>query len=249
METPLKENIRIFPDHEAASRSAASLFLKFAGESMGGRGTFSVALSGGATPIRMFNIIGSEYADAVQWDRVHVFWADERCVPADSGDSNFGIAYELFLSQVSIPDGNIHRIRGEGDPSKEAIRYEQEIRAAFPSGLPAFDLVILGMGMDGHTASLFPDTDAAGETERLVTSSYGGQHRGWRITLTLPVLNNAKNIFFLVTGSEKAGIVARVLGESEERESLPAGLVNPVKGKLIWFLDESSARKLTMRKG
>jgi len=236
---------RILPDLEALSHEGGIVFARIAREAISGRGRFAVALSGGETPRRLYALLGSPlFQDEINWNGAHFFWADERCVPPEREESNFKWAWDLFLSKTPVPASNIHRIRGEEDPEKEAKRYETELRLFFGSeGPPRFDLVLLGVGDDGHTASLFPDSNAVEERTRLVLPVFLEEPKKNRITLTLPVLNHASKILFLVSGSSKAEVVKRILAREKSAEKLPAALVKPYQGSVLWLIDEAASTK------
>jgi 6-phosphogluconolactonase len=190
--------------------------------------------------------LGSEaYCHRVDWQHVHLFWADERCVPKEDKASNFRTAFDTLLSKVALPDKNIHRIKGEEAPDKAARDYEEEIRRFFGgSERPGFDLMILGMGEDGHTASLFPGSKLLEETARLAIPVYLEGPEKNRITLTLPVFNNADQILFLVAGPSKAAMLSEILGEGEKKKGFPAGLIRPAHGNITWLIDQQAAGKL-----
>ncbi len=230
----------------ALSRGAVDRFLGLSRESIFAGGRFTVALSGGSTPHRLYSLLGSDPSqESVNWTRIHVFWADDRAVPSGHPDSNFKLAFDTFLSKVPIPEENLHRIKGEEELERAAKGYEDDLRNFFGRHrMPVFDLIILGIGEDGHTASLFPGSSALTETTRLALPVYRERPKTGRVTLTLPVLNNASHILFLVSGRAKADIVAEVLGEGKENGRYPAGLVNPSHGSLEWFIDKDAARKL-----
>ena len=244
MEASLKVELHVLRDIGEIGLKAAETFVELAKSAVASKGRFAVALSGGATPQGLYSLLATSYRDEVPWGSVHIFWGDERCVPKEHEESNFRVAYESLLSKIDLPGENIHRMRGDLGPEAGAREYEEEIRRFFgPSGLPAFDLILLGMGEDGHTASLFPGSKALEETERLVAPVYPEGHGRERITLTLPVLNNATHIVFLVSGSSKAEVLSRVLGNGERGE-YPAGLVRPLRGSLLWLVDRDAARDL-----
>ena len=205
-----------------------------------------ILLSGGNTPLLLFRKLSSKYQAEIEWERVHFWWGDERCVSPESDQSNYKAANDLLFSAILIPAENIHRIRGEEDPEKEAIRYSEEIKANlnFRGDSPVFDLVILGLGEDGHTASIFPDEIELFEDERIcaVTSHpLSGQKR---ITLNGKVLNNANRIYFLVTGESKAQRIAEIMNDDEAAKLLPAYYITPQNGELIWFIDEAAGSKI-----
>ncbi len=242
----LREQIQILPDLEAISHQAASIFVKTGKNAIDGKRRFVVAISGGSTPRRLYDLLASEeYSHQIDWERVHFFWVDERCVPKDHEDSNFKVSFDSALSKVSMPVENIHRIMGEEDPEKAARDYENEIREFFGTGdWPVFDLIILGMGKDGHTASLFPGSKSLEEREKLTVPVYLEKPKINRITLTLPVLNHASQILILVSGRSKATVLSQVLGDGHKRDRYPAGLINPIHGDLIWLIDQEAADKL-----
>jgi 6-phosphogluconolactonase len=250
MDTPVIEKsnarIEVLSDLETVSLRAASIFVSASRNSIAKKKRFAVAISGGSTPRRLYTLLGSDaYRHRVDWQYVHFFWADERCVPKEDEASNFRTAFDTFLSKIALPDRNIHRIKGEETPDKAAKDYEEEIRRSFgESERPGFDLIILGVGEDGHTASLFPGSKSLEETVRLAIPVYLGEPRKNRITLTLPVLNNADQILFLVAGPSKASVLSEILGEKEKRKWFPAGLVRPARGNMTWLIDQEAAAKL-----
>lgn len=221
---------------------AAVEWTRCADEAIVRAGRFAVALSGGNTPRALYaRLADEEFRSQIAWDRVHFFWGDERSVPADHPDSNYRMAYETLLSRVPVPQTNIHRIETERGPEKAAGEYEALLRDFFsspPGTFPRFDLVLLGIGEDGHTASLFPGSAALEERERLVTAAYVEKLKTHRITFTLPLLNSAAAVAFLVSGKSKAAVVKEILRDGA---NLPAARVAPVNGKLSWFLDKEAA--------
>jgi 6-phosphogluconolactonase len=203
---------------------------------------FTLALAGGSTPRRLYELLSSCYRDQVPWQKVHLFWGDERLVPPDHPESNYRMAREKLLRWLLLPEENVHPVRLLPSFEETAAAYEKELREFFGEQRrsPVFDLILLGLGADGHTASLFPRADALEEKERavlLARSPVGTV----RVTLTLPVLNAARRIFFLVSGAEKARILRRVL---EEKGDLPAQRVAPLKGELVWLVDHAAASEL-----
>ena len=209
------------------------------------KGRFTLAVSGGSTPLSLFELLGTSFRKDIDWGRTGIFWVDERCVPPDDKDSNYKGAYDALLSRVDIPSENVHRIRGEMPPEEGAREYEKELLRCFGSaGLPEFDLVILGVGEDGHTASLFPDAASLSEKKRLAIPVYAGKLQSWRITLTLPVLNNAATILFLVTGQKKAGILREIYEDRKKGPKYPASLIQPVRGEAIWLVDREASSQL-----
>ncbi len=236
--------LRVFNDRASMDGAAADLIVHSLRSAVTERGTFSLALSGGSTPRGLYGLLAAPpYREIIDWKATHVFWADERGVPRDHEDSNYRLADDLFLSKVSMPQGHVHRIRGEDDPSSAASAYEDELRSFFGRGDFTFDLVLLGMGMDGHTASLFPGDPAVTENERFVVPVPAEGRRQARITLTLPAINGARAVLFLVAGAAKATMVKAIL-EGGGSTRYPAGLVRPAGGRLIWYLDSDSARQL-----
>ena len=242
--------IQIVENGEAVSRAAAEMLVSLALEKLTSKESIAVALSGGSTPKNMFAILANDAAlrDRMPWNRVHFFWGDERHVAPDHSDSNFRMTNETMLSRVPVPPENIHRIRAENpDSEKAAEDYEQELRGFFklePEQLPAFDCVFLGMGPDGHTASLFPGTKALHERKRLVVSNWVAKFQSFRITLTAPVLNNADTVIFLVSGAEKAEPLRVVLEGQKQTDLFPSQLIEPTHGKLLWLVDQAAAGRL-----
>ncbi|MFT3895461.1 MAG: 6-phosphogluconolactonase [Anaerolineales bacterium] len=242
----MKLEIRIFKDLEKLSKDAAHLFAEKAAESIAERGRFLVTLNGGGTPVRLFSMLASDYGDRIAWSRVHVFWGDERCVPADDPGSSYGQARELFLNKVSIPDENIHRVKGELSPIEASKEYSQTLKefAAPPLDFPRFDLVYLGMGEDGHTASLFPGSPVEVTEAVLPVTAHYQDRPANRVTLTPVVFNQARTVAFMATGDKKAVTLAEVLGDKFNPEKYPAQRINPKNGELIWLVDEEAASKL-----
>jgi len=241
--------IRVVPDLERLSREAAEQFAQLAEQQVQGSGRFSVALSGGSTPQRLYELLASEpYRSRIPWDQAHVFWADERCVPSDHLESNFRMANDMLLSRVPLPSVNVYRIPADqGDPVSAAASYEHTLRAFFRlqhEAWPEFDLVLLGVGKDGHTASLFPGSPALHETHRLVVATVGGTPNVPRISLTVPVFNHAKHLVWLVSGVDKAAVVRAILAGPEQPDELPAEMIRPVRGSSVWLLDRAAASLL-----
>jgi 6-phosphogluconolactonase len=244
----MKPQIRIFKDMEALSRSAADLFVQQALQSVHERGQFLVALNGGGTPARLFQLLATDYRDRVDWSKTHIFWGDERLVAVADPESSYGQAWNLFLSRVPIPEANIHRIHGELEPTKSAQEYESVLkRFASPQlDIPHFDLVYLGMGEDGHTASLFPGSPLdVNDIVIPVTAHYQGRP-AQRVTLTPMVFNQAHLIAFMATGEKKAYTLAEVLSDRYQPELYPAQRIDPKDGKVIWLIDEDAANKLPL---
>jgi 6-phosphogluconolactonase len=230
----------VFRDKAGLVAEAARRFAALARTAIAERGRFVVALSGGSTPRPVYALLAEEpLVSQVDWARVHIFWGDERCVLPDHADSNYRMASDALLDRVAIPLGNVHRVHGERPPDEAAALYEAEL-AEVLERQGRFDLILLGMGADGHTASLFPDTAALDERERDVVPVYVDKLAAWRVTLTLPVINAARSVIFLVSGAGKAPVLARVHGGEE----LPASLVQPTDGELIWLVDRDAASDL-----
>jgi 6-phosphogluconolactonase len=240
--------VAVLPDLAALSEEAARRIIKQARGAVASRGRFTVALSGGSTPEGAYRLLAQvQYGSQVPWDGVHLFWGDERCVPPDEAGSNYRLAYQAFIAEVPIPAENVHRIRGELSPPAAALAARREMEDFFCGPLPRFDLVLLGLGTDGHTASLFPGSDAlevVGDMAVAVEAQYEGRP-AQRVTLTLPAINGARQVLFLVSGEDKSGIVAQVLGSGGG--SLPAERVRPTAGELVWLLDEAAANSLVER--
>jgi 6-phosphogluconolactonase len=239
--------LRVLPDPASLAAAAADLFVASACEATRSRGRFAVALSGGATPAGMYRALAARARAAdgelPEWDRVHVFWSDERAVPPDDAASNYGLAARLLLSAVRLPGANVHRIAGERpDLERAALAYEEEIRrflATPPGEVPSFDLVFLGLGTDGHTASLFPGSPELAEKRRLVTATAANAAGVRRITFTLPMINRAARVAFLVSGPGKRNAMRALLDSAATGEPLPAALVRP-RGELILMADAAA---------
>ena len=245
----MKPEIRLFKHVEGISHAAARLFIEIARQSIAERDRFLVALNGGSTPARMFQLLATDYREDVDWSRVNVFWGDERCVPPDDRESSYGQAQEILLSRVSIPDTNIHRIRGELGPADASKEYSGILKAFAtpPLDWPRFDLVYLGMGEDGHTASLFPGSPlGASEPTMPVTAHYQDRPAD-RVTLTPVVFNSAQVVAFMAAGEKKAGTLAEVLSGRYHPELYPAQRIDPADGRLIWLVDEDAADRLPGR--
>jgi 6-phosphogluconolactonase len=239
--------VRIFDDAEAVAKAAATRFVELARRATDERGRFSVALSGGSTPKRAFELLASDdYRQQLDWSKVHIFFGDERTVPPDAAESNYRMAGEALLSRVNIPAKNIHRINGVGDAVANARLYEDELRTFFnDAAWPRLDLVLLGMGDDGHTASLFPGTEALAEQEAWVAANWVEKLNTYRITLTTPAINHAAHIIFLVTGRNKAERLVEVLGVEHAPSRLPSQLIEPTDGSLEWFIDRAASLHLS----
>jgi 6-phosphogluconolactonase len=245
-----KSDVRIVEDAEALCRAAAEAIVGQVDETLQKRESFTIALSGGSTPRLLYALLATDASlrDEVDWGKIHFLWGDERYVPPDHPESNYRMANEAMLSKIPVPAANIHRVRAEdSDAGKVAEAYEQEVRLLFKLGageLPCLDCVLLGMGPDGHTASLFPETTALNEKERLVVANWIEKFRTYRITMTAPVFNNAHSIMFLVGGGEKAETLREVLQGDRQPERFPSQLIQPTHGKLLWLIDKAAAKLL-----
>jgi len=243
------QNIKIFPDPQLLAQAAAEQFVQISDRSIHAHGVFSVALSGGSTPYLLYNLLATEpYSERVDWSRVHFFWGDERCVPPDHSESNYFKAHQILLQHLPILEENVHRIQAELKPELAAELYEETLLQFFSNLLDEeervharFDLVLLGMGDDGHTASLFPGTPAVLENRRWVAAQYVDKLAAWRITLTPAILNRAEHIIFLVSGAAKSYTLQRVIYGSYMPDRYPSQVIKPENGDLIWLLDEAAA--------
>jgi len=236
----LRADLEVLPSAPALADAVAGRFIAAAGDAIDSRGRFVVALSGGSTPRDTYRRLGSEaLVSKVMWSRVQVLWGDERCVPPDHIESNYRMARETLLDRVPVPTANVHRIHGEDDPTIAAADYETTLRALLP-----IDLVLLGLGEDGHTASLFPGDAAVHEQTRWVMAAHAAAGSIWRITLTPAVINAAAEVLFIVSGAAKAGILRRVLEGPRRPQSLPAQAIAPSNGRVRWCVDAAAAAAL-----
>ncbi len=237
--------LRVFPRPDDLFEAAAEEFIRSANSAVRQRGSFSVALSGGSTPKALYSLLATRPAGTLPWNEIRFFWGDERHVPPDHPDSNYRMANEAMLSLVKLNPQNVFRVKAENpDASAAAADYEQVLRRAFRLGageIPRFDLILLGLGPDGHTASLFPRTEALHENARLVVSNYVDKFKTDRITLTYPVLNKAAKVMFLVSGKDKAATLASVFDPDSSPEEFPAKGVQPSSGDLIWMVTQDTA--------
>ena len=243
------------PDSAATARRAAQYFVEMAGEAVAAHGRARIAISGGSTPKAAFQLLADPnqpWRNRMPWDKLDLFWVDERTVPPDQPDSNFRMTREALLDHVPLKPEQIHRMQGELPPEDAANHYESELRSSFHldgSDLPRFDLIALGMGDDGHTASLFPHTAALHERNRLVVANQVPQKDTWRITLTWPVINHASSVFFLIAGADKAAPLHQVLTGPRDPEMLPSQLIWPCSGILTMILDKAAAALLPATDG
>ena len=245
-----KPEIQIVENPAELASVAAGEFERLAKEAIEKKGSFNVALSGGSTPKAMFDLLrGDRYKDTIPWSKIHLFWGDERHVPPDDEDSNYRMTKEHLFSSIPILPENIHRVEAEKPNAKEvAANYERELRQHFnlsENEIPQFDLVFLGMGDDGHTASLFPGTDVVHDSEHLVAAPWVAKFDSHRITLTPKVINNADRIIFLVKGEDKAEALVRVIEGKKNINLYPAQVVNPTHGSLLWLCDREASSKLS----
>jgi 6-phosphogluconolactonase len=244
METPLDPGTDtvVLPTRESAMTAAALAIVAAAKAAIDARGRFLLVLSGGSTPKALYTLLATPpYSSRLDWSRTHVFWGDERCVPPEDPASNFRMAREALLDHVPVPAEQLHRMRGEDDPVRAAAAYEAVLRGLFPDGATRFDLVLLGMGDNGHTASLFPGLAAVRETVRPVVAEYVPEVSMWRLTLTPPAINAAAKVMFLVVGHDKAAMLKQVLSGPRDPNRLPAQAIAPVRGELTWILDAAAA--------
>ena len=239
-------SVQVVKDAPSLARVAAAQFVDRAAAAIAARGRFAVALSGGSTPRAMYTLLASDgLVHRVDWAHVHLFFGDERCVPPEHPDSNYRMVRETLLAHAPVPPGNVHRMRGEDAPAEAALAYEADLRAFFGSGTaPRFDLVLLGMGDNGHTASLFPGQPAVRERVRWVVACYVDEVGMWRLTLTPVAINAAAEVTFLVAGAGKAAMLKRVLEGPYQPDLLPAQIVRPTDGVLRWLVDEAAAADL-----
>ena len=240
----------VWPTAEEMALASAKKFAASVNQAAAQRGVARIAISGGSTPKATFKILADPsqpFLASVAWDKLQLYWVDERCVGPEDPESNYGVCRDLLLSKVPIPAANVFRMEGELDPQEAASRYESVLRNNLRlegAEVPVFDLVMLGMGPDGHTASLFPHTEALHEMGRLVVANHVLQKETWRITLTLPVIDRGREVVFEVESAEKTDILAEVLTGPSDPERLPSQLIRPVSGNLLFLLDSAAAAKL-----
>jgi 6-phosphogluconolactonase len=248
---PSTRSIEVLATAADLFHAAAEEFIRVARAAIGAQGRCAVALSGGSTPKALYSLLAANYS-AFAWNRVFLFFGDERHVPPTDPDSNYRMVNESLLAKVAIPAGNVFRVPAENpDAAAAAADYETQLRRFFelrpgdrPGVFPRFDLILLGLGPDGHTASLFPDSAALDEQSRLVVANWVGKFNTHRITFTFPVLNRAAEVMFLASGADKADMVRQVL-EGKNTPPLPSQRVEPSDGRLLWMLDEAAAARLT----
>jgi 6-phosphogluconolactonase len=242
--------IKVSPDTAALAAATAELFTESAKTAVAARGVARIAVSGGSTPKIVFKMLADPaqpFLTGVPWDKLQLYWVDERCVPPDHAESNYRMTKEAMLTQIPLPAENVHRMEGELDPEEAASKYEAEIRNSFKlegAQTPTFDLVLLGMGPDGHTASLFPHTEGLNEMARIVIPNHVPQKDAWRVTLTWPVIVQGREVAFLIEGKEKTEMVKTVFTGPYEPETYPAQLIRPASGKLTLMMDVAAAAGL-----
>lgn len=237
--------IQIFDKAGLVFKAAADHILQLCEKAIAEKGTFTIALSGGNTPRKLYELLAQPpYVKKMNWKNIYIFWSDERCLPFSDKENNSHMAAIALLNNVPVPKENIFPVPVNFEPAKAAARYEQMIKTFFKDKEPRFDLILLGLGEDGHTASLFPGTDILGEKKALVKEVYLGEKKIYRVSFTPPLINNAKHVLFLVTGKEKASIIGKLFSKPVKKNILPAGLIKPVKGDLLWFLDKPAASLL-----
>lgn len=241
--------VRVFKDSLQLSKEAAEIFVHTAKEAVHDRGKFIVALTGGSSPIQLYQLLAdSPYREQVPWQHTFVFWGDERWVPLADEQSNFRMAQELLLSHVAVPKNQIFPMWQEQKPEIFARQYEDQLRKYLDERRPQFDLILLGMGDDGHTASLFPGMAVLNEKEQWVSAYYLEQQDMYRITLTAPLINQARKIIFLTFGEKKANALSEVLEGERNPEKFPAQLINVKDGEVLWLVDEAAGQKLSSQK-
>ena len=239
-------NLHVFPDDPSFVEGSADFIADVAASAIAQRGRVTLALSGGGTPKPIYaRLATADYRNRIDWGKVHIFFGDERCVPPEDARSNYRMVREAWLDHSPIPPENIHRIHGEDDPAREALRYEQDIARLYRSArFPAIDLILLGMGDNGHTASLFPGTAALRETVRWVVAQYVEVMTTWRVTFTAPLINAARHVAFLAEGAGKAQMLWNVLEGPYQPDVWPSQLIQPASGELHWLVDAAAAAKV-----
>lgn len=243
----MKDNLIIYHDPTELADQISDRLMELISKSTGSR--FNLAISGGATPNLLFSALASKYSDSVLWQKTHFWWVDERMVPAIDPESNFGTVVQLLFSKIEIPEKNIHYIHGDANPTRESEFYAGKIKQELPAknGWPMFDLILLGMGGDGHTASIFPDQIGLMRSDQICEIAHHPVTNQTRITLTGRVIDNAALVWFLVTGAEKTKRLAEIICKKENTTGFPAAWIDPVHGELSWILDESAASLLSQK--
>ena len=234
--------LEVFNTADELSKDAAKLIITIANKAIAIRGKFTISLSGGKTPAKLYSFLAeSPFCEQVQWKNTFVFWADERCVPLDDERNNAHQAKLILLDKIDIPWDNIYSIPVNLTPVEAASNYEKKLNGFFGTESPRFDLMLLGLGENGHTASLFPGTNVIDEKLKGLREVYSKEEKMFRVTMTAPLINLARHILFLVTGEKKAEILKKVLSSSYQPENYPAQLIKPVDGELLWFVDQAAA--------
>lgn len=235
-----QRNILEFNSPEELAAGFAKIFSDKIADMLKAKDELNIALSGGNTPIELFKIFAAEYKDKIEWNKINFYWVDERCVPPDSPDSNFGNAYNNLFRFINLSPARLHRIKGEADPKKEAIRYSDLVKHNLQQygTLPCFDIIFLGLGDDGHTASIFPNQMQLLTSEKLYETAIQPKTGKTRITMTGNLINNAKCIYFLVSGKGKSEVIDAILNGSEAAEEYPANFIKPADGELFWVVDK-----------
>ncbi len=243
------KDVTVFDSIESMSASFYELLINDFTRALLKRKPYHLAISGGSTPYKIFDLLTRYPSKRINWEFLNLYWVDERCVPPDDTESNYGNTWKSILRYIDLPEQNIHRIHGEDMPESERKRYSEILAEKLPqvNGLPQFDMVLLGIGEDGHTASIFPGTNIMSDSSDLCVIASHPETQQKRISLSLDLINNSKNVLFLVTGNSKAKILDKIINEKKGFESLPAANVNPKQGKLKWFLDKEAAKKLKKR--
>lgn len=241
----MSQSVRVFPGYEALAQSIAAVLIKDL-DRLEPDHYYTLALSGGSTPENIFRYLAENYAGRISWEKLLVFWGDERCVPPEDEESNYRMAFESLLQNVPIPDANVFRIKGEDDPSAEARQYSELVSSMVPfyNGLPQFDLMLLGLGIDGHTASIFPDRLDLFSASQLFEVAVMPGKRQKRITATGKLINNSSLIYLIAAGKAKAGIVSEIIERKPGSDRYPASRIAPVSGQLVWMLDTAAASLL-----
>lgn len=245
----MSHSVRVFPTREALAQSIAAMLIKDL-DRIEPDHYYTIALSGGSTPEYIFRYLSENYAERISWEKLLVFWVDERCVSPDDDESNYRMAFESLLQNVPIPDANIFRIRGEDDPVAEARQYSELVTSMVPEyrGIPQFDLMLLGLGSDGHIASIFPDRPDLFTTGQLFEVAARPDKKQKRITATGRLINNSSKIYYIVTGKGKASIVSAIVEGKSGSELYPASRIMPGSGHLVWMLDNEAASMLKVGK-
>lgn len=240
----MEPSVKIFETPLALAKRAAEEFYRIVNKYVSRQKDIYIALSGGNTPKLLFETLAENYKEKIKWEFINFFWVDERCVPPDNMDSNYGMTKRYLLDKINISGSNIHRIKGEDEPVNEVLRYSKEVAITVPMerGLPQFDLILLGLGIDGHTASIFPNQMQLLESEKIYETAVQPETKQERITLTGKVINNAKQVYFLVSGIDKALVLSRLLQDGGS--SYPATHIKPTNGKPFWLIDKDAASLL-----